>query len=166
MYVSEKYNYTVKPIYSRSNVWEGQFIEISGGDLRKKITIGNVYRPPRELRDYHQTFIEEFQQVLSILENGNGEVAICGDYNIDLLKVNERPIYHEYFDVIMSHSFCPKITFPTRFSNTRGTLIDNILCKISDVTLATSCIMVKKFLIISRISLVLICRENLVKPPK
>ena len=61
-----------------------------------------------------------------------------GDFNIDLLKTNERPLFSEYLDNIISHNFFPKITLPTRFSLRRGTLIDNALCKctanISDVT--------------------------------
>ncbi len=31
----------------------------------------------------------------------------------------------EYFDMFTNHSFYPKITLPTRFSNKHGTLIDN-----------------------------------------
>jgi len=55
-------------------------------------------------------------------------------------------IYHDFFDAIMAHSFCPKITYPTRFSNTKGTLIDNMICKINDLTPnTTSGIMVNKF---------------------
>ena len=61
-----------------------------------------------------------------------------GDFNIDLLKTNERPIFSEYLDNIIAHNFFPKITLPTRFSFRRGTLIDNALCKftsnLSDAT--------------------------------
>ena len=31
----------------------------------------------------------------------------------------------------MAHSFIPKITFPTRFTQTTGTLIDNLFCKLT-----------------------------------
>ncbi len=37
--------------------------------------------------------------------------------------------------MLISNSFHPQITLPTRFSNTRGTLIDNIFCKLNDTTL-------------------------------
>ena len=60
-----------------------------------------------------------------------GKVIITGDFNIDLLKVTETRIISEYFDMITSHSFFPKITLPTRISDNKGTLIDNILCKLS-----------------------------------
>ena len=43
-----------------------------------------------------------------------------------------------FFDTILSHSFFPKITFPTRLNNSSGaTLIDNIFCKLSALTLQT-----------------------------
>ena len=51
---------------------------------------------------------------------------VCGDYNIDLLKVKINKHYCEYFDDIMSHSFFPKITLPTRICDSFSTLIDNI----------------------------------------
>ncbi len=38
----------------------------------------------------------------------------------------------------MEHSFYPKITVPTRLTNTKGTLIDNFLCKLSETTLNTT----------------------------
>ena len=35
----------------------------------------------------------------------------------------------EFLDNLIAHSFLPKITFPTRFTRTNGTLIDNIFSK-------------------------------------
>ncbi len=46
--------------------------------------------------------------------------------------------------MITENSFYPKITLPTRFSNKHGTLIDNIFCKLTDMT--TSVILIKKIL--------------------
>ena len=45
--------------------------------------------------------------------------------NIDLLKINERKVFNEYFDSMISHGFSPCITLPTRFSKRSATLIDN-----------------------------------------
>ena len=39
---------------------------------------------------------------------------------------------------MISHSFYPKITLPTRLSNNRGTLIDNIYCKLSSKSINSS----------------------------
>ena len=51
---------------------------------------------------------------------------VCGDYNIDLLKVKTNKHYCEYFDEVISQGFIPKVTLPTRISEQSSTLIDNI----------------------------------------
>ena len=51
---------------------------------------------------------------------------VCGDYNIDLLKVKTNKNYCEYFDEVISQGLIPKITLPTRISEQSSTLIDNI----------------------------------------
>ena len=43
------------------------------------------------------------------------------------------PIVNQYLNTLISLSFIPKITLPTRLSNKRCTLIDNFLCKFSHV---------------------------------
>ena len=68
---------------------------------------------------------------LTTLGNHNSDVIIAGDYNIDLLKINDKPMFSDYFDAITSLSFFPKIAFPTRFTDTNCTLIDNFICKLS-----------------------------------
>ncbi len=57
----------------------------------------------------------------------NSKVINAGDFNIDLLKIADKEVLAEYFDMLTSHSFFPKITLPTRLSNKHGTLIDNIV---------------------------------------
>ncbi len=60
--------------------------------------------------------------------------------------MNDKHIFSEYFDLLISHSFYPKITLPTRPSNKHGTLIDNFFCKLTEATIDTiSGILIKKF---------------------
>ncbi len=48
--------------------------------------------------------------------------------------------------MLTSNSFYPKITVPTRLTNTRGTLIDHFLCKLTDNTInITSGVLIKRF---------------------
>ena len=70
---------------------------------------------------------------MEIIENKN-EVIITGDFNINLLKINEKEIFCEFLKSLISHSYFPKITFPTRFSRTTGTLIDIFFCKLTRTT--------------------------------
>ena len=44
--------------------------------------------------------------------------------NIDLLKIKEKECVNEYFYMIVSSRFFPRITLPTIFSNSSATLID------------------------------------------
>ena len=37
--------------------------------------------------------------------------------NIDPLKIKEKEFVNEYFDMIVSSGFFPRITLPTRISN-------------------------------------------------
>ena len=60
----------------------------------------------------------------------NHNIALVGDTNINLLKMHENSIYCDFFDRLMSYSLNPQITLPTRFTETKGTLIDNIFCKL------------------------------------
>ena len=128
--------------------WEGLIIEIKGGCLSKTITIGNIYRPPKTTNDSLNVFIEElsYRPTVSSLENNNNELILAGDFNINLLKLNDNEIYSNFFDTLVSHSHYPQITLPTRFTRTNGTLIDNFFCKLSKYTLeSTAGILTKQF---------------------
>ena len=126
------YQYKLIDIEANSNIWEGQFIEIKQENVgNKKIILGNVYRPPRDTNANYNQFINEFVPILSDFGKSKSDVIIAGDYNIDLLKVLEKPVFSEYFDAFTALNFFPKITLPTRFSKKSCTLIDNFLCKCS-----------------------------------
>ena len=146
IYLNNKFEYTIKHKLMYKT-WEGQIIQVKKGEhLSKPINIGNIYRPPRDLLENYREFMKEFSSILDKLESNNNEVIITGDFNIDLLKINDKPIISEYFDLLTSHSFYPKITVPTRLTNNHGTLIDNILCKLTTTTLEiTSGVLIKKF---------------------
>ena len=55
---------------------------------------------------------------------------ICGDFNINLLKINVKAHYNTFFENTLYSGFFPKITLPTRISETCSTLIDNILTNV------------------------------------
>lgn len=140
IYLHVRYSYIVRQLYDSSDVWEGLFINVFGANLNKNITIGNIYRPPK-LNNNEQsisTFIEEFAPILSKLGKENAETIITGDFNIDLLKVNSKQKVGDYFDLFCTNGFYPKITLPTRFSRKSCTLIDQIFCKISNATTAST----------------------------
>ena len=81
------------------------------------------------LKDEIKQFINEFTLLIVSLEKYRLNINLAGDYNLNLLKINNDELCNEFFDLITSHSLLPQITLPTRLSQTSGTLIDNILCK-------------------------------------
>ena len=60
---------------------------------------------------------------------------MCGDYNVDLLKINSVQFNENYFDSIISSGYVPTITLPTRLSD-NSSLIDNVFTSILSNTLS------------------------------
>ncbi len=85
-----------------------------------------MYRPPRDIIDnkyYYHTFFSELVPTLTQFNNSKSEVVIAGDFNLDLLKLNENNIVSNFFDTITSEMFHPTSTLPARFSDKRCTLL-------------------------------------------
>lgn len=149
-YVNKKYKCTPIPINVDVEYHEFQFLRIAGSDLKTQIIIGNFYRPPRNNTDCTVGFIDELNLALSKLDklSKRHEVAIVGDFNIDLLKFNSNNFTNEFLESMLSHSYHPKITLPTRLDQryNSASLIDNIFLKLGEVSLtATSGILTSKF---------------------
>ena len=135
-YVHKNFKYTVRDTVTKSKIWEAQFIDVHGGNLAKCITIGNVYKPPKDNNNNTniETFLEEIAPILQKYANKKADSIIVGDFNINLLEINEREKYCDYLELFTSSGFLPRITFPTRFSKKSATLIDQIYCKITENT--------------------------------
>ena len=78
-------------------------------------------------------FNQEFALLLNKLQANPHKSYICGDFNINLLKINDSEHYNAFFENVTSTGFFPQITMPTRLSDNSNTLIDNIftnnICK-------------------------------------
>ena len=130
IYVSEKFNCSNIDLNINSQIWEGQLIEIANIESNKSLILGNVYRPPNNTNNLYESFTNEFIPILENLQRANRETVIAGDFNIDLLKINNNATLGNYFNSVVAQSFFPQITLPTRFSDHNCTLIDNFLCKL------------------------------------
>ena len=64
--------------------------------------------------------------MLSDLNNISSNILILGDFNIDLLKINDKLLHKTYFDDMLSLGLSPAITLPTRVTEVSATLIDHI----------------------------------------
>ena len=115
--------------------WEGQIIQVTGGGLSQSIIIGNICRPPRPSHDNYKEFNAELSVVISTFkETGKTNIILAGDYNLNILKVNEQEFCSTFFDTHTSFKHFHLITIPTRFSRHNGTLIDNFFCEYAKIT--------------------------------
>ena len=115
------------PISSTSTLFESLFVEIwKKNSHYQKYIIGNIYRLPVYVADDLNVFINEFTDLLIVLRARSKSVFLCGDYNIDLLKINANDNFNIFYENVISSNFIPSITLPTRICDTTSTLIDNI----------------------------------------
>ena len=91
-----------------SKLWERQIVEIidPNNKLRKKIIVGNIYRPPYNSLDNLNTFMAEFNSTLLEYHANGQNTYMCGDYNVDLLKFNSLQFNENYLT-----AYCRLVTF-------------------------------------------------------
>lgn len=84
----------------------------------------SMYRSPKgEI----QRFIEKIYDLLTLISEKHYKgIYLLGDWNIDLLKIDNDPIVSQFVNIMYSFSYTPLITKPTRVTDNCATLIDNI----------------------------------------
>ena len=70
--------------------------------------------------------IDHFHEVLGNLAKENKQIAIMGDFNIDLLNYDSHIATNEFVNMMFTHYFQPCILHPSRITDTSSTIIDNI----------------------------------------
>ena len=110
IYLSEMYSFKLRNLCNDSDIWEGLFTDVMGHNLRKPLTICNIYRPPHynNSNDNIGKFLSELSPDLDILQRQNTYAAVVGDFNINLLQINEREKFEDFFDLMCTNSFYPK----------------------------------------------------------
>ena len=127
LYISKKFKFTIhEEISVMSDVVESLFVELTN-PRGKNVLIGVIYRPPRSnMNDFLITIQDLLQNPILL----NKDAYLMGDFNIDLMKCNSQNTTQEFIETLMSASFLPLISKPTRVANQSATLIDNIFCNI------------------------------------
>ena len=99
----------------------------------KDIIVGTIYKPPKDNYDIENinAFTTDIENVIHELNRKNSEILIAGDYNINLLNLDMRQAFSDFFDSMLSNSLFPRITLPTRLDENSCTLIDDIYFKLS-----------------------------------
>ena len=110
---------------------ESLFVEVIR-QTEKKIVIGVIYRPPdRNLNE----FIGELDQLLSRISKENKLVYLLADWNINLLCHSNHHATGEFLELMYSKTVFPLITRPTRITEHKASLIDNIFKMILSIVL-------------------------------
>ena len=110
-----------------SKLFESLIVEMWPNNCKyQKYIIGSIYRLPSYVNIDIEIFTEEYTELLNNLRSRSKFVYLCGDYNIDLLKISTNNVFNKFYENITSCGFIPKITLPTRICDTTSTLIDNV----------------------------------------
>jgi hypothetical protein len=132
IYIRKEHTAQVLNSIDHPNYFESLFLKIGSESLEKPLMIGNIYRLPNPSNDAISNFANDFESILLQVNRQNADCILSGDFNIDLLKQPEKPLFKQYLQSIISASFVPKITLPTRFSNNSATLIDNVFLNLRE----------------------------------
>ena len=106
----------------KEGIFESICIEIQL--CNKRILIGVIYRPPgNKIKEFEETF----EHFLLGINREKKQCYLMGDFNIDALKIGQNTLSDNFMNQLLSSSFYPLITKPTRITQNSATLINNIL---------------------------------------
>ena len=127
IYLKDGYKGTIRNT-SLSQNFESLFIDVEHESLQNKITIGNIYRPPRKNNNNREIdhFISDMRPIIKALLKSKYPLFIAGDFNCNLLNINQRDKIQEFLDIFVTNGLFPKITLPTRFAKKSCSLLDQI----------------------------------------
>ena len=124
LYISKKLNYKRRKdleIYESKRI-ESTFIEIINENGKNAI-IGCIYK-------HHTITPKDFNELMSThlhkLSKEKKSCYLTGDFNMNLLQLENNSDIENYFDELTNHNFTPLITTPTRITTKTKSLIDNI----------------------------------------
>ncbi len=100
IYLSNTFEYTCKLKLTKYKTYKGQVIHVNEKDVLKPINFGDIYRPPKDILENYNEFINEFSLILNTLESNNTDASIAMVFNIDLLKINEKHVFGDYLDIV------------------------------------------------------------------
>ena len=109
--------------FSRKEIGETVFLEITQ-KKKKNILIGCLYRHHTDLNHFNSSYLEKL--MANINKQKNKPCILMGDFNVNLLALDEHKDTEKFYDIMSSLSFQPLILQPTRVTSASSTLIDNI----------------------------------------
>ena len=123
LYINDKFDsFERTDIKIQNDSYESTWVEITN-KLSRNIVVASIYRHPR----YNLSeFISYLEKCLNTLTKENKEIYLCGDFNIDLLQIETNNHNQQFYNMLCSYGFLPKIIQPTRVTENTSSLINNI----------------------------------------
>ena len=134
LYLKRSVNSFMRPDLSVcTDKFEAVWAEIKN-QKSKNVLCASIYRHPHNDITSFSDFIDYMEKTLSIIASENKDLYLCGDFNFDLLKLNENKKTERFFELMYSYGLFHQISIPTRVTDKTATIIDNIftnniLCK-------------------------------------
>ena len=141
IHVKNNISYKVRPDLcftpDTCHMYDCLFIELLPDSAQRTVplVIGVLYRSPsfNSINDFNISLFS----LIDKIKKENKMMVLVGDLNINLLNYDIHRPTLELLDNIISHGLIPKITLPTRITQSSATLIDHIFSNIiSHETLA------------------------------
>ena len=127
IYIHDRFQYKQIDIIDDSPYFENICIEVWNKYAHfDKFLICDIYKPPSGTTEHLVDFTNKFTQWAAVINEKPKKSYLCGDFNINLLQIQTNQHFNQFYDSLTSTGFIPKITLPTRISETSATLIDNI----------------------------------------
>ncbi len=111
------------------NIW----YEITDPVTKEFSNVAVINRHPIYTKLAMDTFTNDLERSIDILSKENKKCIICGDININGLKIEKDDNISSFFNMMFSNNYIPHITLPTRITDHSISLIDNILLKESNM---------------------------------
>ena len=93
-----------KDLKALNEDYESVWVEIKN-KFSKNIVTGCIYRHPR----YNfKEFICYLENCLTKLTKENKEIYLCGDFNIELMKIDNNQNYQQFYNMLCSFAFSLK----------------------------------------------------------
>ena len=147
LYIKQKFKFELIDIECFiPHIFEAQFVKIFINP-KQYIIIGNIYRPGGDINFFNIT-LGNILKFLNSNKNYNQSTSVylCGDFNINILNFDQDHLINDYTQINFENKLLPRITLPTRITETTASCIDHIntnsvgteaisgilLCKLSD----------------------------------
>lgn len=124
VYISNKWHSSIieDATLSLRDVCEGIVVELHYDSY--SLIVASLYRPPAgDLEQFNQRFALFLENLSS---KTSKKIFIAGDFNINLIKINDHNKTSDFFNTLVSAGFLPAVTRPTRITEFTSSLIDNI----------------------------------------